>query len=248
MEEAIHPGNGGGHEVPLLAEELHISPFLPLLPQMGDAGEEHASRSAGGVVDGLARLDIQHLGHEVDNGTVRIELSSRMAGVIGKLLDKVLVALAELILGEICHRQLQGGEVLDEVAQHRIGESLPIRPLGVPEDAEELLGIRSLDGAYTGLDRHPNIAGGLTEPTPMPLLGDLEAVILWIGGELGFTARFLQGDPGLLVKDITEALVEKQRKDELLVVSGINRPAQKRGCPPKVGLKLLLGDAATHRR
>ena len=59
VEEAVHPGDGGGHEVPLLAVEADVAPLLALSAQMGDAGEQHAAGAAGGVVDGFARLRLR---------------------------------------------------------------------------------------------------------------------------------------------------------------------------------------------
>jgi hypothetical protein len=71
----------------------------------------------------------------------------------------------------------------------------------------------------------------------------LEAVVLGEQGEVLVAAGVAQGGDGLLVEDIAEALVEKQREDELLVVAGVDGAAQEDGRAPEVGLELLLGDA-----
>ena len=49
----------------------------------------------------LARLRLEHLGHQMDDRAVGVELGGGVAGVVGELLDQVLVALAELVLGQI---------------------------------------------------------------------------------------------------------------------------------------------------
>ena len=54
VEEAVHPGDGGGHQVALLPVEADVAPLLALPAQVGDAGEQHAAGAAGGVVDGLS--------------------------------------------------------------------------------------------------------------------------------------------------------------------------------------------------
>ena len=72
---------------------------------------------------------------------------------------------------------------------------------------------------------------------------DLEAVVFGKGGVSYIPAGFIQRALVLLVKDIAEALVEQQRKDELLVVARIDDPAQEHGRTPEVGFELLLGDA-----
>ena len=77
----------------------------------------------------------------------------------------------------------------------------------------------------------------------MGLGGNLKAVVLRVGGKFGIAAGLGQRRLGFLVEDITQALVEEQREDELLVVPGINGAAQERGRAPEVGFKLLLGDA-----
>src|SRR5262249_8586090 len=72
VEKAVHPGDGGGHEIALLPIEQDITPFLTLASQMGDAREKHSTGAAGGVVNGFARLWPQHLGHEMNDGTVGV--------------------------------------------------------------------------------------------------------------------------------------------------------------------------------
>ena len=51
----------------------------------------------------------------------------------------------------------------------------------------------------------------------------------------------------LFIEHVAHALVEQERKDELLVIAGINRPAQERGRAPEIGFELLLGDAGHWR-
>ena len=80
VEEAVHPGNRRGHQVPLLTVEADVAPLLALSAQMGDAGEQHAAGAAGRVVDGLARLRLEHLGHQMDNRAVGVELGGGVAG------------------------------------------------------------------------------------------------------------------------------------------------------------------------
>ena len=72
---------------------------------------------------------------------------------------------------------------------------------------------------------------------------DLETMVFRKSGEIGIPTGFLQGNPGLFVEDITEALVEKQREDELFVIAGINSAAEQDSRAPQVGFELLLGDA-----
>jgi hypothetical protein len=51
------------------------------------------------VVDALAGARLQQIGHKVHHGAVGVELRRCVAGVVGELLDEVLVAVAQLVLG-----------------------------------------------------------------------------------------------------------------------------------------------------
>ncbi len=72
---------------------------------------------------------------------------------------------------------------------------------------------------------------------------NLETMLLLAGGVTLVTAGFGQRRLRFFVEHVTQAFVKQEREDELLVVAGINRPAQERGCAPEIGFKLLLGDA-----
>src|SRR5579863_3673770 len=52
----------------------------------------------------------------------------------------------------------------------------------------------------------------------------------------------------LLVVHVGDPLEEDQREDELLVVAGVDQPAQQHGRAPQVRLKLALGDAFAEQR
>ena len=91
--------------------ERPVSPPSPL--HLGERGDEHAAGAAGGVVDALARLRLEHLRHQVDERAVGVELLRRVAAVVGELLDEVLVAVAELVLGDVREAQRVLREVLD---------------------------------------------------------------------------------------------------------------------------------------
>ena len=108
VQEAVHPGDGGGHQVPLLAVEADVAPLLALPAQVRDGGEQHAAGAAGGVVDALAWLRLEHLGHQVDDGAVGVELGGGVAGVVGEFLDEILVALAQLVLGQVGDASVPG--------------------------------------------------------------------------------------------------------------------------------------------
>jgi len=195
------------------------------------------------IIDGLAGLHVEHLGHEVDDGAVRVELGGGVAGVVGELLDEILVALAQLVLGQVGDGEFQRGEVLDEVAQHGIGQAILVRPLRIAEDAEELVGVGGLDGPHGLLQGPAHIPADLPNLPPMRVRRNLESVVLREEGEEQVALGFAEGGLGLLVIDVAETLVEKEREDELLVVPRVDRTTQEHGGAPEVGFEVLLGDA-----
>src|SRR5688500_5663164 len=104
-------------------------------------------------------------------------------------------------------------------------------------------GFGGLGGAQGVLQDAANIRGGLTHPAPVGLRRNLEAVVLREEGELLIPVRLGQRGLRPLVEHVAQALVEQQRKDELLVVASVNGAAQERGYAPEVGFELLLGNA-----
>ena len=115
---------------------------MPCAFQVRYSGDEHAGTSAGWIVYGLAGFRLQHFGHQVDNGTVRIELLRRVAAVVCEFLDQVLVSLTELVLRAVGNGQRFRAEVLQQVFQKPVGEAILIGPSSITEDALQLIGVR----------------------------------------------------------------------------------------------------------
>ena len=136
--------------------------------------------------------------------------------------------------------------MLDEVSQHGIGKPVFVGPLRVPEDAVEFVGVGGFNCTHTRLEGLPDVFGDLANLKPVRLCGNMEAVIFREGSKLSIAARFLERRLRLLIEDITQPFIKKKGEDELLVVSGINGPPQKRRGPPEISFELLLGDACIH--
>ena len=80
-------------------------------------------------------LRLQHLRHEVHQRAVGVELLRRVAAVVGELLDEVLVAVAELVLGDVREAERVLREVLDQVLERAVRHLGLVGPGGVAEDA-----------------------------------------------------------------------------------------------------------------
>ena len=46
---------------------------------MGNCGEQHAARAAGWIIDALAGLRLEHLGHQMNDGAIGVELGCSVA-------------------------------------------------------------------------------------------------------------------------------------------------------------------------
>ena len=171
MEDEVHPGDRGGDGDELLPVEADGAGVAAATFHLGEAGDEHAARAGGRVVDGLARLGLEHLRHEVDERAVRVELLGGMARVVGELLDEVLVAVPELVLGHVGEAERVLGEVLDEVLERGVGGLALVGPVGVAEDAVEAFGL-AVSIAWKALSRSaPDILGGGADVLPVRAVG-----------------------------------------------------------------------------
>ena len=110
---------------------------------------------------------------------VGVELLGGMPRIIGELLNQELVALAELVLGEVFQAQGAFGEVLDEVRQGGIRQQFFVGPVAVSEHASEGGGVGCFDGAHDSARGLANVGGGFAQVLPVGTLGDGEAVVLW---------------------------------------------------------------------
>lgn len=214
---------------------------------MGDGGEEHAGGARGRVVDGLTGPGFEHLGHQVDDGTVGVELGCGVTGVVGELLYQKLVADAELVLGEVGERECAGAEVLYELAQQMVGQAVLVGPRRVAEDAVEGIRVGLLDGAQGVLNAFADLPDLRAHDAPVGFGRDLEAVLLWKLRVPLVAAGIREGLGTLLIVDVAQALVEEQREDELLVLPRVDGAAQQGRRAPQVRLQLGLGNAISPR-
>ena len=90
--------------VALLPVEAQRAVLAAVALHLVDGGDQHAARARGRVIDALARLRVEHLHHQMHQCAVGVELLRRVAAVVGKLLDQILVGDAQFILGHARQR------------------------------------------------------------------------------------------------------------------------------------------------
>jgi hypothetical protein len=99
MDDQVHPRDGGGDGDQLLPVKAGGADVAPAPLYLCQARDQHAAGAAGRVIDALARLGLQHLRHQMDEGAVGVEFLRGVAAIVGEFLDQVFVAIAKLILG-----------------------------------------------------------------------------------------------------------------------------------------------------
>ncbi len=123
-------------------------------------------------------LRIEDVHHQPHHGARRVELAGLLVGGVGELLDQVFVGLAEDVGLRRLVAQRDAREVLDQVAQQRIGEAVFVGPLGVAEDAVERFRVRLLDATHGRLQRLADIGRHRPHVAPVAIFRNLEAVVL----------------------------------------------------------------------
>jgi len=87
-----------------------------------------------------------------------------------------------------------------------------------------------------------DVLGDAAHLVPVGAVGDHVPIVRGGAGVL-LVAGLLDRVAEVRVPDVREPLVEEERKDELLVVAGIDQAAQDGRRAPEVALELLLRDA-----
>ena len=202
-----------------------------------DRLHEHPRRAAARVVDPAA-VRPQHLDQHLDDAARRVELAALLALRAGELRQEVLVDPAEHVAGtRVRVADLDVADEVDQLAEPPLVERLPgvVPREHVLERRIVALngGHRLIDGQAdsrlprlrpqmrpTSLRRHPeDVLGDVF----VPVLGRVLAPL----GEHGLAA-FLEG--------VGDVLEEDQPEDDVLVLGGVHRAAQRVGHRPQLGL------------
>ncbi len=256
MQDHVDAGDGVGGPVHLLAAIAHlVGPVAVLDLEIGRV-DEHPAAATGRVIHGLAGLRRQDADEDIHDLRRREELARLGARVVGELLDQVFVSAADHIGLDIGVGEVDVGavEVLDQGADHRIRDQLPLSVGGglVPvygEDAGQLeVGRR--DVAHGLGQQFADVFADRQHVAPVAAVGDLEAVDVAAGAQRNAfriserPAALLLELPdllvGLVVPLVGEPLEEHQREDVGLVVLAGGSAPENVGRAPQVRFQLLL--------
>ena len=174
-------------------------------------------------------------------GAVGIELLGGVAGVVGEFLDKILVAVAELVLGQVRDRQGLAREVFDQICLRGVREQVPLPQSPSPNTPGRVSGLADSMARIALTTVAPMSLGDAADVVPVAAVRDGEPVIF---GQIGqvFVAVDLHGGGVLFVVDVGDPLEEDKREDVLLVIAGVDQAAQNDRGTPQVGLQFTLAD------
>src|ERR1700730_13390231 len=97
MLEHVHFADGPGAEVLLLAKQAHVLSAPSVRGDVLRGLDQHATGAAGRIADAHALLWLEQFDHELYDHVGRVELAALLAGVIGKLLNQILISSSEEI-------------------------------------------------------------------------------------------------------------------------------------------------------
>ena len=189
---------------------------------------------AAGVVHTVAGLRVDEFHHELHHRFGRIELSALLTGIVGKLLDEVLVGvtqhvrlvevgIAQLVLVEVAQQPLQGG-----VGQHAL-----VTVLGGGQYVLQF-GVVRFDGGECLVQRLADVLGPGNQLRPPGRAGEVPPLVFDLFLSLcRAQALGLHQLGNTLHEHIVEALEEQQAEDVVFEVRRVDRAAQDVGLLPE---------------
>ena len=243
VEEQVELADGQGAQVALLAVERQVAEVSPVLPHVLGGVDEHPAGAGRGVADAHALLRLQQLHDEAHHRARRVELAALLPGVVGELVDEVLVGVAQdvapagRVLPEVLVAQVKAAEVGEQAADDALpvggaAQLLLVVPVGARQDAVQPGCVGLLDGVAGDVERLAQVHRRPNQRRPAHRLRDEELVLVAVG------ERDLAATPEadrvlhLLVEAVREALEEENGEDVVLVVGRVDLPAQDvRGLP-----------------
>ncbi len=228
---------------------------MPVFAEVIGGVHEHPAGARGRVVDRIAGARLQDAYQGVHHLRGREELARLCAGVVGELLDEVLVGPAQHIGRHTAVRQVVLVEVLDQRVDDFVGDQRLAGPVGrrlIPVHREHApqLAVRVGHGPHRTRQGLADVHRDRLDVSPPGAVRDGVAMLAALAEDrllrLGERAALL----ALLLRDgvvrlplplIAEPLVEHQRQDVVLVVLPRGLAAEDVRSAPQVRFELLEG-------
>jgi acyl-CoA synthetase (NDP forming) len=127
-----------------------------------------------------------------------------------------------------------GLEMLEQLFKSGVREALLVVEVHVLKHAPEAL-VRVFNGVEGRIQVLANVGGVLPDIRPEMPFGNVKPMLVRISGKLGI-AVLLQAVLVLLLPDIAESLIEKETKDIMFIVGGIDSTPQDVSGSPEMSL------------
>ena len=201
----------------------------------------------------IPSLRLEQLDDEAHHGSRSVELAALLAGVVGELVDQVLVGVAQDVAAPGCVdsqvlvAQVQVAEVVEQAADNalavgRAAELGLVVPVCSRQHAVQPWTVGFLDGVTGHVEGLAQVHGCPGDGGPAGGLGNEELVLVAVReGGLQWHAvghRILD----FLFESVGESFKEEDREDVVLVVRRVDLTAQNVGGSPKPGLQFLPGE------
>ena len=236
--------------VALLAVDRQVPDVSPLFLHVLGCVDEHSAGAGCGVADAHALARLQQLDDEAHHRPGRVELAALLPGVVGELVDQVLVGVAQhvaaagCVLLEVVVAQVQVAEVGEQAADDalpvcRAAQFGLVVPVRARQHAVQSGSIGVLNGVTCDIKRLPQVHRGPDDGGPASGLRHEELVLVPVPERQLARDALRHGVLDLLVKAVGEPLEEEDGEDVVLVVGRVDLPAQDVRGLPQLRLELL---------
>lgn len=205
---------------------------------MVGAFHQHTATATGGVIHAVARLRVNQLNHQLHHGLWRIELAAFLTGVVGKLLDQILVGIAQHVsLIQVVIAQLVLVKMTQQALQGRIRQHSFVTVL---RSGQYVLQFRviGLDSRERLVQGFTNILSARYQIEPARTDRELAPFVLYLLLGIAIAQAFVLHQLGYtLIEHVVVTLKEEQAEDVVLEVRGVDGTAQNVRRFPEPGLQ-----------
>ena len=239
VEQQVQLADGQRPQVALLPVEHQVADVAaPFLHVLGGV-DQHPAGPGGGVADAHPLLRLQQLDDQPHHLAGCVELAALLAGVVGELVDEVLVGVAQHVAGvhlavaQVGVAEVQPGEVVQELADEalavgRAAQLLLIVPVDAGQhalEAADVIVFYRVAGHVQRLSQAHGLAG---DDGPAGIIRHEELVLVGIseGSFPGYPPRKHRA-LNLLVEAVGQPLQEEDGEDVVLVVCRVDLPPRR---------------------
>ena len=240
VKEEVHLRNGGIRDVLLLS--VNRAAAQRIVVHVVDGFDQHAARTACGIIDAFAGLRIENAHKQLDHGAGCIELARLLLRLVGKLLQQNFVGIAHQISRIITIPQPPLGKVIQKIGDAPIRKNRLIRPVRRAEDRQnaiQRIRVREFYLPHRSDNRRAQVFGPLSDICPMAALGDYKTVLLREKRIFLVSAGFFQRAITFLIPHVADALEVQKRRNVILEVLMAHRTANDITCLIQKRIKIL---------